>query len=152
MYEYRISKYDIKKRKNDVFLGNEWTDFSDIGKSFDGKELTLEEYLQVERNYVSCIINIICETKNLTVSISCYEDYGVNSWTQGMQVDIDTLPSLIIDCLRNKCWCKLEAKKFFLHFGWDYYVYIGCDLKYSQIGRIATQNALFCEEYESPYK
>jgi len=39
--KYRITKYNPMNRDaNGAYLLNEWTSFSDIGKTFDGKTLT----------------------------------------------------------------------------------------------------------------
>ena len=40
---------------NGVFHKNEWTSCSEIGKSFDGKKLTTEEYFTTENNYIKCL-------------------------------------------------------------------------------------------------
>ena len=41
--KYCPENYD----ENGAYKANEWTSFSDIGKSYDGKVFTLENYLRV---------------------------------------------------------------------------------------------------------
>ena len=49
MMHYRISKYNPKFRDEDGFYTRkEWTSISDIGESFDGSEVTIHEYLEIE--------------------------------------------------------------------------------------------------------
>ena len=53
----RITKYDPKNRDhNGWYIRDEWTDYSDIGKSLEGKALTRDEYLQVESAYISSVL------------------------------------------------------------------------------------------------
>ena len=48
MYSWRIAKYNPKYRNNKgAFVKNEWTSFSDIDKIFNGKKLTLENYIKI---------------------------------------------------------------------------------------------------------
>lgn len=54
--------------------------------------------------------------------------------------------------LREDFWCKLEAKDFFIHFGYDYYMYIGADIEEEKMSEIARKNGLFAEHIGiSPY-
>src|SRR5262245_32878685 len=60
VYNYRISKYSPEKRDKDrTYLGDEWTSFSDVGKAFDGKIFTKEEYYQIEDIYVSVALSFL---------------------------------------------------------------------------------------------
>lgn len=43
--------------------------------------------------------------------------YNTVRWINFQQIN-----SFMKDCLREKCWAKLEANDFFLHFGYDYYI------------------------------
>ena len=46
MTEYRITKYDPANRINGVYMADEWTSFSDIGKVFNGTLLSQDTYLK----------------------------------------------------------------------------------------------------------
>jgi hypothetical protein len=51
-----------------------------------------------------------------------------NSFQQvktGINLRIDEVELLARLILREKLWCKLESKDMFVHFGYDYYMYIG---------------------------
>ncbi len=54
--------------------------------------------------------------------------------------------------LREVCWTKLErAQNTYLHFGYDYYMYIGTDSTVARVEDIHFPNLLFVEWFESPY-
>lgn len=60
MYKYRISKYDpLFRAANGTYLKEDWISISDIGKTFDGKQLTIESYKAIEDGYVNAIYLII---------------------------------------------------------------------------------------------
>ena len=44
---HEIVKYPPQNYINGIYEKDEWTDYSDIGKVFDDKLFTLEEYLSV---------------------------------------------------------------------------------------------------------
>lgn len=148
---YRISKYNPKYSYAGRYLKEEWTDFSDIGKMFEGKLLTENEYIIVEQNYISCLIGILKQSGVDFLSITELECYDTLVWKNKQKVSVEILPKLFRDCLRNKCWCKLETQMAFIHFGYDYYVYIGSILPYNAVESICAKHNLFCNKQNSPY-
>lgn len=65
---------------------------------------------------------------------------------------MDSLAPVLRGILREKYWAKLETKNAFIHFGWDYYMYIGVPGAPKQASAYAATNGLFVEEFESPYR
>ncbi|RYI28355.1 hypothetical protein EVU96_14370 [Bacillus infantis] len=54
--------------------------------------------------------------------------------------------------LREAVWCKLSFRKeFFVHFGYDYYMFIGTNKDCPQARRNVLEAGLFVEEFRSPY-
>jgi len=49
--KYNPKYYDAKG----VYTKDEWTEFSDIGRLFDGKRLSIEEYLEAENNFIAFV-------------------------------------------------------------------------------------------------
>jgi len=49
-------------------------------------------------------------------------------------------------------WCKLSNGNSFVHFGYDYYMYVGGikELKAAELA-IINKNGLFVEKMKSPY-
>ena len=53
-FYYCVCKYDPAFRdEKGAYKKDEWTDFSDIGRAFDGKVFTEEEYYETEDRYVA---------------------------------------------------------------------------------------------------
>src|SRR5262245_7422980 len=56
MAGYRVTKYDPRKRNEDgVFIGDDWTSVSDIGKTFNGQVLSDSDYLAAENEYLRSV-------------------------------------------------------------------------------------------------
>ena len=54
-----IVKYNPRYYDEEKYLRNEWTSFADVGLAFDDGILTMEDYIRVENNYISCIKEIV---------------------------------------------------------------------------------------------
>jgi hypothetical protein len=53
--------------------------------------------------------------------------------------------------LREEFWCRLETEDRFLHFGYDYYMYVGVKTTCSASITFAREVGLFVEQFDSPY-
>ena len=149
---YRISKYNPTcKDSNDVYRSPEWTSFGDIGRFFNGFELTLEEYRKVENEYLQIVMDIlhfygvsVINIKNLEmpftvaeirtyllkrgVSLSEKEEYILKNVQNLLEVQIDDFNVLFRLILKECFWCILYTdKKVFIKFGYDLYVYVFCE-------------------------
>ncbi len=151
MTEYRISKFNPQNRLNGIYQISEWTSVSDIGKEFDSGILTEDQYKRVEAAYIDCSIEILrkADVSGLLVCSPEYYDEKIR-FPEVLYAEID-IRRAIMCCLQEKCWVKLEASSFFIHFGYDYYMYIGTDLPCILIEKIVKKYNLFCERALSPY-
>lgn len=150
--QYRISKYNPIYRVNGRYNHDEWTSVSDVGKPFDGKILTLATYKKVESDYINAILDLLRAAQVKTMRISELEDCSNKcSFQMGRDLDADAIEKTARECLQELYWCKLLTADFFINFGYDYYVYIGCKLDYQCVNEIAQKHSLFCEEKVSPY-
>lgn len=169
-YQWRITKYnpDFRDVDGSYTLEKEWPCPSQIGKIIYGKEFTLGEYLCVEAAYVNTVMAILSECKlntlrvlllsksYVTPEVRTSELYEREFDELDLQVDkivnaneIRTICTMI---LRNFLDCQLYLKdKFFVHFGWDYYMYIGSNVNCPSSIKFAKNNGLFVEETRSPY-
>lgn len=154
MYAYRITKYNPCFRdKSGVYLRNEWTEYSDIGKLFADGILTMEDYLMIEKRYISCILEIMKKSNVSQLRIVNLERRDTKIWKDNSMVSMELLPKLLRDCLRNRCWCRLVDERISVHFGYDYYMYVECGLNLESIKTICISLKLYCEALESsPYK
>lgn len=152
MHQYRVTKYDPQYRQNGVYTKEEWTDFSDVGRTFDGVPLTLQEYERVEQQHIDFLTELVSREAALPLTIDSLEIYGSDChWQNGQQITRAELPSLLRDILRCDCWCRLTSADFFIHFGYDYYMYVGCSHTQEGIAALATAYDLFAEPMCSPY-
>lgn len=152
MNQYRITKYNpIFRNMYGHYTAREWTDFSDVGKEFNGVILTMDKYLYYENAYIKTAISMLksCNINNLI--IKNLEIYNNDNLFENQIFFLENIPNAIRNILRNNFWCKLETKEFFIHFGFDYYMYIGCTLEKEKVTQIANSNHLYCEEFLSPY-
>ena len=177
MYTYRITKYNPVNRDNfGKYMKDEWTSISDIGKIYEASEFTIKEYYSTESKYIDAILNftkylnldkleVTSLEKNFSYKddVSCYEEKYKEYYTDemeqifdnvcnGVYLNVHEVEVLCRLILREHIWCKLEIENvMFVHFGYDYYMYVGV---YSEcIGAIEEirDSGLFVENYESPY-
>lgn len=166
MIELRVAKYDPSMRlETGRYLGDEWTSVSDIGGIFNGKVLTLDEYFSVEGEYVSAVVQFmqIAGVRRLTVSglelhgcdrlpLPLREDCDRSfaSIQEGQTVESPAITDIVRLALREAIWCRLFGDKaFYVHFGYDYYMYIGYDGDWDLVKQVST--SLCIEPFESPY-
>jgi len=151
MNYFRISKYNPKFRINGSYMLDDWTSFFDVGKSFFGKKLTLKAYEEVELNYIKCVLELFSYSNLKFLRIEALEVYRNVKWTNNQVLNETTLAAFIKDCLREKCWARLMGQDFFIHFGYDYYMYFGAEIDRDLVNTIIKKHNLFYEEIKSPY-
>ncbi len=152
MNMYRVAKYDLSGYIDGIYTRDEWTDYSDIGKVFNGEKLKKERYLAVESNYIQVAQDIFAKSQQKEISImNLQKNQAHLLWENNQTVDKTQLAEIIRDCLRNRCWCRLSAEEFYIHFGYDFYMYIGCPLSYKTVTQICNENQLYVTKQESPY-
>lgn len=167
-YNWRITKYNPEFRnEKGVFLKDEWTSFSDIGKTFDENILTFEEYRKTEDAYVSTALYFLSEANLNKLTVTSLENRNLPKIKKSEYQDIDFNPQFIKNrtsisdkliedtcrfVLREFIWCRLESETgFYIHFGYDYYMYIGSSVRSNQAIVFGKENNLFIEEMVSPY-
>lgn len=151
MTEYRITKYNPANRVDGIYMADEWTSFSDIGKVFSGIELSQDMYLRTESAYIDCCIELIERAQITNLSIEQAEYYTENINFPSSVSNTKEIRQVIIACLREQCWLKLNSLGFFIHFGYDYYMYIGSVLPTETVKKTVARHGLYCEQSPSPY-
>lgn len=162
MEQLRISKYNPEMRddKGNYFHFGEWTSLSDIEKGI----MTIDHYIKSESNYVNSIIHIMEIAQIEHVYITDIEIYSPNtpvyiadenlqlisSLHEGKKIFRDDVNWIVRCVLRELMWCKLiDNNKFYIHFGYDYYVYVGGD--FNLVDHDSLQEGVFYEKFKSPY-
>lgn len=152
LYEFRVSKY-YRDCTTGKLLFDQWTSISDVGKVFNGRVLTYAEYQQSENRYLLLIRNI-CLLLNITqLQITSLENpFNLCPYPNDCILEsVDQIVDVATACLRERYWCKLQSSKLFFHFGYDFYLYIGSPLDFTQMSSLVSNLGLFIEKKNSPY-
>lgn len=165
---WRITKYDpIYRDGKGDFRKEEWQSYSDIGEYYEEKQFTITDYLSAESKYIHAVITLM-ECMNVsTLKITDVEKYAdsisqdkynskqmcdmLKNIKNGDDIHISNIPDLCKLILREHLWGKLYQSTMFVHFGYDYYMYVGlqqnCELELNKI----KDSGLFVELFTSPY-
>jgi hypothetical protein len=151
--EYRVTKYNPAFR--DPYGGytkEEWTIFKQVGDTFSGVTFTLEEYERVENAYVDVALAFISEGNVSAIMVRGPENRGQqqNGFTEGNVLSFELIDPIIRRILREEIWCRLEGNGGFLHFDWDYYMYVGVPHPCPAAEARASELGLYVEECASP--
>jgi len=152
MHQYRVTKYDPKYRVNGAYTREEWTSIADVGRTFAGHAFSMADYERVEQQHIDFLCTLAEREDAFPLTIQSLEMHHQPCLCEeGQQITLSQLPDLVRSVLREECWCKLVAGDFFIHFGYDYYLYVGCTHTQEAIGPLAAQYGLFAEAMPSPY-
>lgn len=165
-FNWRVTKYDpVLRDIHGTFTGDDWVLFSEVGANFDAGKLTFERYLQIETAYVSAVTSFMAEAgfSKLSVRQLSKRLPAKRSALRGITLDPDAiqnrrllsgerLQDAIRMALRTILGCKLvHPGRFYVHFGWDYYMYIGSTHPSPLSIKRSSELGLFVEEMVSPY-
>ncbi len=168
-YCWRITKYDPEKRNSQGwFLEDTWISYGEIGESYQGKILTYDEYIRVENLYINAIVEFMKCLDISHLQIQGLENHGsvnedpsidqeervfVNTLQENDLLSLEQIKTASKLILRNYFWCQLISKhKMFVHFGYDYYMYIGSRSECKDTLQKIKNSGLFVEDFESPYR
>jgi hypothetical protein len=155
MIEFRITKYNPAFRAaNGAYQGDDWTSISDIGKIFNGIELTRTEYERVEHAYVTTALKFLQDSGISSLKVSELENnFGFPlAPANDEHLSLSQITVTLSSLLREAFWCKLECPQAFIHVGYDYCMYVGVPNVSHSALEFASNSGLFVELFESPYK
>lgn len=172
MNKYRISKYNpLFRAANGRYLKEDWISISDIGKTFDGKQLTIESYKAIEDGYVNAIHLIMghmnipylsIKNFNKNSSIDVFEDF-IKKYQELYTKEIldtyyhvkelDNLEKGVLDSycrllLRENIWSEVfyqEEVKVFIKY--DYLMGIHSNRSLERIIPEIEKSGLFVEKF-----
>ena len=147
LHHYRVSKYDPAFCVDGVYQKEEWTSYSDVGLCFDGIMFTEEDYCRTEKQYIRFFRRILQETSTDRVEIVQLERYKPVLWRRGQMLCGEQLDSFLRDCLREKCWGRLENAALAFELGYDYYMHLACGIDHEAMESIVKEEGLFLEEW-----
>lgn len=149
MYSWKITKYAPN------YSFDDWISISDVGKVCSGKLLTMEEYLRVEDSYLNAI-SLIAKCNEISMFEVTDLEVDVRGklgliYRNGQTLDLQSSLVLARHILREELWCRLQNPKMFVHFGYDYYMYIGSEKPADTELELIRKLGLYIEEQVSPY-
>ena len=151
MFEYRVTKYDPTHRDPaGRYLVDEWTAFSDVGKKVD-----FVEYERFERSYVDVALAFMAEAGVTSLSVANLENprQVALPFVHGAQLHEAELRTAFQLVLREECWCRfVHPSGAFVHFGYDYYMYVATPRDCPDAKCLAGKRTLFVEPFRSPYQ
>jgi hypothetical protein len=153
-FQYKVTKYDPSRYggPGGGYTADEWTAFSDVGKSFNGVVLAEEEYLRVEELYLSAV-RVAAEVSGVS-RLQVRDLEGEGDLTDLRWVELPEALEIIRGMLRESgVWCTLsDGERFYAHVGNDYYLYIGTPVDVRPAWAELENQGLFVEEnWPSPY-
>ncbi len=154
LFHYRITKYDpLLRNENGHFVAEDWTSISDIGKIFGQKPLTQSAYQIVEDAYISTIESFLNEAQISAMTLAAIENHGTDfPLKKGTSIEFKDILSISRLTLREELWAKFTIPgKAYIHFGYDYYMYLGVPKQCKLAIKSAHELGLFVESFRSPY-
>jgi len=115
--------------------------------------LSEAEYLKVENSYLSAMENFLDEAGIESLELKGLERNGAGGgFLRGGSLSIAQSLDFARLVLREEAWGKLVVPgRAYVHFGYDYYMYIGVPSKCERSIAIARDLGLFVERFRSPY-
>lgn len=168
MSGFRVTKYNPKLRLPDgSYSQQEWTSISDIGRPLAGRIVELSSYLATEDAYVESVRRFAGAVGIRTLRVADLQIYDcIDTFPEalaaetrayldvigdGVEISDNTLEGAIRLALREVIWCRLEGDKgFYVHFGYDYYMYIGFDVADVKVPLLPS--GMYSEPFASPYQ
>jgi hypothetical protein len=153
--QYRVTKYDPSLRDaTGAFTGHDWTSRSDIGRVFDGGMLTEAVYRKVEDSYLVAMESFLHDAGIASLALKGAERRSTlgGRFSRGGNLSVAQSLDFARLVLREEAWGKLVAPgKAYVHFGYDFYMYIGVPVQCERSIAIARDSGLFVERMRSPY-
>jgi hypothetical protein len=152
-HQYRVTKFDPANRNEaGNYTADEWYLHCQIGDTFDGVLLTEDEYLRVEDAYIATALRFHSDAGQPDIfAISVEDNRKLGAPAEGSLITSNQLPALCRAMLRGDYWCRIEGRDFFIHFGYDFYMYIGACAATEHTLDFARSEGLFPEPFASPY-
>ncbi len=167
---HEIVKYNpIHYDKNGIYTIDEWTSRSDVGKCYNGKAFSIEDYLAVEQQYIDAALSIMDAAKCAYMTIHYIEadkKYIADRIKSSKFYDIDlpllqSLPLLSkgkkIHYTKIGNVCRLALREYIyvvlrndkhklqIEFGYDYYMKVSSSLSNTILQEKVNKIGLFLD-------
>jgi hypothetical protein len=153
MIEYRVTKYDRASRDaRDAYTKQEWTSVTDIGRAFAGVVLTDGRISTCRTSLPRLGPRVPSRGRSEFTDSGGLENHKglALEFGEGSVLPVEQVGDLIRRILRGAFWCRLKGQGGFVHFGWDYYMYIGVPHRCLEAEQLAEELGLYPEELPHP--
>lgn len=154
MHSFRITKYNpVYRNASGAYTRDDWTSYSDIGRTYAGKTLSLHEYQAVEATYIEVAVRFLRDAGIRELVVRSFENSDKNqtSIKEGAVLTLEQVAHVMRAVLRQEFWCRLEGQTSYVHLGWDFYMYVGVPAECRLAQTEASHRGLFVESFISPY-
>ncbi|MFD3442663.1 S1 RNA-binding domain-containing protein [Streptomyces sp. NPDC058685] len=161
-YVYRVTKYDPADRdEHGYYTGSEDTgsDHGSVEAAYLAAVAAFAEdsavqYLAIREPLISVPVHFGLEPPIDGYGLAGHFAPDLTGFHDGAQVSLAVASELLRAMLRDDgAWCRLEVEgRFFVHVGWDQYVYVGSTGPCARAVTHAHELGLFAERLDvSPY-
>ncbi len=164
MNYWRVTKFNPNFRErgpDSPYTIDTWIQVEDL----QYKKMSVEEYLKIEDLYVRACFEFVKESKIKELDVVDFiNDMSISNLLvrnnlfikddrkKLKKILVEELEDIVKKNLRGIVYCKLEVKgEFFIHFGYDFYMYIGSKYPCDKAILSVSDSGLFVEDFVSPY-
>ena len=160
-YRFKKASHEIVKYEpqyydeNGVYQKDEWTCFGDIGKEYEGKVVTMEDYLDVENRFID-IARTILETAGCTyITLGYIEVLGKRrpieamrrrmGLKEGMRIRVEKIDSYLRLALRGEAFIVFINTKKGIQFDFSddvLYMHLYCRIPEEELRTIVETRGL----------
>ncbi len=142
--KYEPQYYD----ENGVYQKDEWTSFSDVGKEYGGKVVTIEEYLDVENRFIN-ITRAILEAAGCSyVTLGYVEAWRRKGLKEGIRVRAQEIDPFLRLALRGKAYIVFINKSKGVQFEFSedvLYMHLNCRIPDDELRAIVESRGLYLD-------
>jgi hypothetical protein len=127
--------------------------FRQVGQTFSGVVLTSDKYKRVEDAYIQTALSFLGESGLYSMKVAGPENPRKRSldFQNGSVLTPEHVEGVIRQILREEFWCRLDASDGYLHFGLDYYMYVGVPHPCPAARTKASESAYMSRNLDPPY-
>ena len=146
---HEIVKYEPRYYdENGAYQKDEWTCFSDVGKEYEGKVVTMEDYLDVENRFINITRAILEASGCKYITLGYMEARRRKGLKEGMRVRVQDIDPFLRFALRGKAYIVFINKSKNIQFDFDndvLYMNLNCRIPNDELRAIVESRGLYLD-------
>ena len=142
--KYKPEYYD----ENGVYQKEEWTNYSDIGEMYEGRIVTMADYLDVENRFID-ITRAILEAAGCSyITLGYVEARRRKGLKEGMRVRVQEIDSFLRLALRGKAYIVFINRSKGVQFDFSndvLYMHLNCPIPDNELRTIVESRGLYLD-------